>query len=274
MPSRIQSAGSENDVTKVPFWRVMRTPENAVIPLKILVNSFDIGSYIHGMPYRIDLSDEDRLLFQGFISRCSDLAQCDPIWETHSTTVFSNEERPEGWDFTLPSEQEMAQICVIFRRVYSHEEPGANYRNVSAALRQLTENQLGRDFSAFNKSYLTPINSAVKSLKTKDIQSLGRKLLGYPEWLSERDTNYPTPEKLISFMFYGGYIHSGKHSEDFGQLKEDGVQFQLRRFDFLGQVQAYSLTYLMLGELILTLARGNGLKRPLKRDLHQKDFSY
>ena len=62
--------------------------------------------------------------------------------------------------------------------------------------------------------------------------------------------------------------------EIFKNLKSDPAHLQQLRFRFLGQVRAFALTYLSFGEVILALARGNGLQRPIHRTDHQTDFSF
>lgn len=271
---------TEQNTKTVPFRRVMKDPQKATLQWVGLAHSFSFGDYIHSFPFHIELDDKQRDDLQQYIDRCSAMAQCDPLWGDYSSTWISNSERPLGHDFNIISEHDMRTVCLTFRQLYGNDEPGMTYQNASNLIQRLTREQLDKsEFAKLNETYLNPLRQASLELQVKFVRDIFNKLLipdlpdlNHPS--RERFKNNMNPEKLISVMFYGRYIHADKHATFFKQLESNPSQLQQLRFRFLEQVGAFTLTYLSFGEMILALARGNGLRRPIHRTDHQTDFSF
>lgn len=266
----------ETDTKLIPFRRVMKEPQRAVLPFRALVHSFRFGNYTNGLNYKINLSEPDRLLFQEFIQRCSELAQMDALWSTHSANIYENSTQGvKKTQFSIMSEAEMRELCLLFRRVYSDDEPGGNYRTAMNSLQRIIRAGDPGVASRIDAEFLSPFNEAHKALKVRPFDYYWHKeIVKMPEWLLDDTIFGYTPEKLTSIMLYGHYIHKDKQRKEFEKIAEDPKRLHHVRFGFLKQTSAQILIYLTFAEFILVLARGNGLKRPLTRDQHQTEFIF
>ncbi len=263
------------DLKKIPFRRVMKDPSNVLLTFRGLVVSFNLGDYVHGMRYKIDLSAEDRVLFQDYIDRCSAVAQFDPLWDGWSS-VWKSSYNKASRKYSNISDQDMRNLCLSFRKIHSNSEPGGNYRTCANRVQKLVHEQTPEHVEQIKSQYLVPIQSAVKSLNSKNFEYFFQKELdpSYPEKLLDATICGYSPEEIISIMFYGGYIHRDRKQKEFQRLAANPELFQQVRFKFIGQTRAQALTYMIFAEFILVLARGNGLKRPRTRDQHQTEFVF
>ncbi|WP_147581041.1 hypothetical protein [Corynebacterium ammoniagenes] len=271
---------TEENTKFVPFRRVMKAPKNATLQWVALVHGFKLGNYTNQFPFRIELEKQQLDNLQQYVDRCSAVAQCDPLWSGYSSTWVSNRERPQGQDFKIISDHDMRSVCLTFRQLYSNDEPGMTFRNVNNLIQKISRNQLEpQEFEQLNQTFLKPLLTAAKELQTEYfddifIERVLPSLTARSPPPRERDKNEIDPEKIISILFYGGYVHAGKHTETFELLKSEPARFHQLRYQFIGQVRAFSLIYLSFGEMILALARGNGLVRPIYRTDHQTNFSF
>lgn len=266
----------EIDTKIIPFRRVMKEPQSALLPFRALIHSFKFGNYNYGLHYKIDLSESDQILFQEFIQRCSELAQFDPLWSAHSVNIhIDNEQGIDNTEFSIMSEADMRDLCLLFRKVYSDDEPGGNYRSAMNSLQRIIragDSEVAREI---DKEFLSPFREAHQALKVRPFDYYWHKeIVKMPESLLNESIFGYTPEKLTSIMFYGHYIHKDRQRKEFEKIAEDPKILHHVRFRFLEQTSAQILIYLTLAEFILVLARGNGLKRPLTRDQHQTRFVF
>lgn len=264
----------------VPFWRIMKDPESPLIVWKALVIIFGLYNPRLGTSVSLELRNEDFDLVQGYIDRCSELAQEDIVWQGGSYHYKSRHGVGSSEDFSTVSDSSMSSWCLLFRRLYGNDEPGSSFKNVNSKVQESITLQLGNgDAKLVRNHILGPILKAIKSLQSENLDTyIFRYVNPGAERLEGNDSRSGyiamLPEELISVMLYGGYIHDGRKAKEFRDLKSDMRRFLHAKSGFISQTRAISLLYMAYAELLLLLFRGSGLIRPSVRDRHVTEYHF
>lgn len=269
---------SDLDEKTVPFRRVMKNPAGVLRDWRTFVAISEVRPYWLAMNARLELSEDDRNSLQTFIDACSELAQLDVLWSPHSVLWQFTAEKSYSTSIKVVTENDLRNIAVAFRRVYSDSEPGPTcfasarniiQRNLSAQLPNDLQLLLRENFSA-------PIENHIGRLLNKNIETLTfQRIYGNPHELAD-SMGYMEmlPNELISLFFYGGLIHSGKKRAKWEKLRANPKDFHIAKYFFIGVVRSLAIAYFSYAELILILCRGNKLNRPVERDMHVSDYVF
>ena len=262
----------------VPFRRVMRNAESALQEWRVLIAVSSLRPYWTGMTVRVDLDAPSVQELQEYINACSELAQEDALWDNHSVNHKFGGPAGVKSHIKVPSERELRSIAVSFRRIYSTQEKSATmFSAAQSSLQKNLRRQLPEsEMKILQEFFLGPLQGHIGALFNHNIDTLAHRKL-YPDSpFHDKGTGYlpRKPSELISVFFYGGLIHRGEKKVDLDHMRGDPEAYQIAKFNLVKALRAFSIAYLAYAELILILGRGNGLVRPLVRDMHESEFRF